>query len=628
MIQALRTALALALLASFYVLFILVGLFDVALLLLALWAQVNGASGSTNSAGSTFMVIVGSVPLLYAIGHGLMAVSRPTPVGEHTARVTRRTAPELWRTVTEVAGRVGVSPPDLLLLTAEANAAVSEEGWLLGLLPGERRLYLGLPLTMTLTRAQLRAVLAHEFGHYAGRHTRFGGVAYRVASAMEITFERLRPVPGRHGGISLGYLLAVPLRPYRWLFHRLTFAVRRRQELEADDTAAGIAGREVTAVALRTALGTAVAWRRFSQEWLEPAEDAALRPDNPFLAFRSLLEEADTDVLRIPAARFGEKPGRYDSHPPLAVRLARLAALDTDSARDDGTAAAALLPADLGRIVRRVRGLPPGTRSLPWQEWAEQAAGRPAQERAAALLRAARRTTEGGQPTLGTVLELLGDGHAGPLAREFGEEPEGDGDLHGALRALVGQHLVGAGRAHWRPAWGGESELECPGLTGRALDELVRDALATPAGLAPLRTRLAALGVDLGRPVPAGGPEPEPGSRQPASVSITPVSDEEAAAEKRKYLYLTVAVAAVALVLIVVGALSSSGDGSPALPPGIRCTYGADGNSCLNRAYPPTWNPYPGPGYGLPTPYPIVPRPTFSLDIGSLLKPVSARPRG
>jgi hypothetical protein len=89
-----------------------------------------------------------------------------------------------------------------------------------------------------------------------------------------------------------------------------------------------------------------------------------------------------------------------------------------------------------------------------------------------------------------------------------------------------------------------------------------------------------------------------------------------------------VAVAAVALVLIVVGALSSSGDGSPALPPGIRCTYGADGNSCLNRAYPPTWNPYPGPGYGLPTPYPIVPRPTFSLDIGSLLKPVSARPRG
>jgi len=54
--------------------------------------------------------------------------------------------------------------PKEVYLIADVNASVAQRGGILGV--GSRRVVgLGLPLTRILSVAQLRAVLAHEFGH-------------------------------------------------------------------------------------------------------------------------------------------------------------------------------------------------------------------------------------------------------------------------------------------------------------------------------------------------------------------------------------------------------------------------------------------------------------------------------
>jgi Zn-dependent protease with chaperone function len=58
---------------------------------------------------------------------------------------------------------------------------------------GRRYLYLGVPILQVLTVSQLRAVLAHELGHYSRGHTRFGA-RDRLAVAIRTVIGLHMPV--------------------------------------------------------------------------------------------------------------------------------------------------------------------------------------------------------------------------------------------------------------------------------------------------------------------------------------------------------------------------------------------------------------------------------------------------
>lgn len=118
---------------------------------------------------------------------------RTKPQPPHGLPVTPQEAPTLWGTVRELAQVVGTRMPDEIRLVPEINAAVMEESRLMGLVGGRRYLYIGLPLLQALSVSQIRSVLAHELGHYSGRHTRLGGVAYRGRLAIAGTVERIGP---------------------------------------------------------------------------------------------------------------------------------------------------------------------------------------------------------------------------------------------------------------------------------------------------------------------------------------------------------------------------------------------------------------------------------------------------
>jgi Zn-dependent protease with chaperone function len=218
-------------LAGFYVVSFTLLAADAALVVFMLKGMVERPS----QAGNWSLALAGSIPGVAALLYGMATVSRTEEPPPDAVALRRADAPGLWRLVEDLAGQSGTRPPGRILLTSEANASVSEEARLLGFAVGERTMNLGVPLLLWLKPVELRAVLCHELGHYAGRHTRFGAITYRGAASLRSTLFRLR-MTARSDDARIGYawLFQAAIGVYAWVYLRLTLAVRRRhQELEA-----------------------------------------------------------------------------------------------------------------------------------------------------------------------------------------------------------------------------------------------------------------------------------------------------------------------------------------------------------------------------------------------------------
>src|SRR5262249_5394081 len=74
--------------------------------------------------------------------------------------------PKLFRELDAVALATEQRVPSEVYVTLDANASVAVHGGWMGF-GGRRVLCLGLPLIATLDAAEMRATLAHEFGHFA-----------------------------------------------------------------------------------------------------------------------------------------------------------------------------------------------------------------------------------------------------------------------------------------------------------------------------------------------------------------------------------------------------------------------------------------------------------------------------
>ena len=85
--------------------------------------------------------------------------------------------PKLFQMIRGVASATKQEMPAEVYLVGDMNAWVAHRGGLMGL--GARGIMgLGLPLLQTLSVSELRAVLAHEFGHYHGGDTKLGRFVY------------------------------------------------------------------------------------------------------------------------------------------------------------------------------------------------------------------------------------------------------------------------------------------------------------------------------------------------------------------------------------------------------------------------------------------------------------------
>ena len=241
-------------------------------------------------------------------------------------RIRKEDAPELFALVDATRKRLRAPRPHVVLAQNDVNAAISQVPRL-GILGWQRNyLMLGLPLMRSLSAAEFEAVLAHEFGHLAGSHGRFGTWIYRQRSFWSRILPKLEEKESV--GASLFRRFLEWFTPY---FQAYTFVLGRLQEYEADRAAAeGGSPRTMADALVRVELA---AHRVAENFW--PSVGRAMRqvPEAPARLFVDLGERlqqgerlgedaASDEVILENALQVETTLG--DTHPALRDRLAAL----------------------------------------------------------------------------------------------------------------------------------------------------------------------------------------------------------------------------------------------------------------------------------------------------------------
>jgi len=191
--------------------------------------------------------------------------------------VTQSEQPELYTFLHQLADEIGAPKPHRVFITPEVNAAVFYDLSLLNLLfPSKKNLIVGLGLVNVLTLTELKAVLAHEFGHFAQNSMVVGRwvyVAQQIIAHMVSVRDWLDSVVRFISGIDLriawiGWILSIILWSLRSLMDTLfkiviiaERALSREMEFNADLVAVSVTGSDALVNALYKLQAADQAWR-------------------------------------------------------------------------------------------------------------------------------------------------------------------------------------------------------------------------------------------------------------------------------------------------------------------------------------------------------------------------------
>ncbi|HEU4501766.1 MAG TPA: M48 family metallopeptidase [Nitrospira sp.] len=279
----------------------------------------DGHSGG----GALFKVGAGLVILATVIARALwVRLTPPTGIELH-----REDAPRLFLLIEKLTTALQTPPFHHVLIVNELNAAVVQTPRL-GIFGWQRNyLLLGMPLMLTFTPAQFRAVLAHEFGHLGRQHGRFFGWIYRA----RVTWWRLlQEMTARQHWAS--FVFTKFLGWYAPFFNAYSFVMARAQEYEADRNAALLVGPHC----MKDTLASLAVIGRMLQESFWPSLDQkTLESETPPSSYLTELtltvgSEAQRDrASSFFAEEINAKTGYADTHPSLGDRLAALNKLPT-----------------------------------------------------------------------------------------------------------------------------------------------------------------------------------------------------------------------------------------------------------------------------------------------------------
>ena len=481
---------------------LLLGVYVLAAVVVAGMGGLVYLAATAGSGAAAVKVGIVAVLVALALGKGVVSSLRTPPLEEHGVALTPEAQPRLWSEVRALAGQVGVRAPDEIRLLPEVNAAVSEQSRWLGLTQGRRTMYIGAPLLIGLSTDQMRSVLAHEFGHYSGRHTALAGVSYRGLEAIRRMIANLGP------DSWVGKLF----RLYGRLYLAVSHSVNRRQELEADRFSAEVAGRQSAIAAMRELPVIGQAWTFFIEAYASLGQARGQRPEAMLAGFQQLWShpERQGQLAQVRASEPDESRTVYDTHPSTAERIRAFEALPDDGRSDHSGPALDLLEspgaamADLERWMFEESALT----GVSWDRLVSESGAATAAEAASTLTSAA----EAGaveSATLGAILEALRAARAHALVAPLVTDGATADQRSAAAAHFVGQAIVASlvqtRGADYRVDWGGPWQLVAS--SGAELDPwpLVEAAVASPDGVPPLEAWMAAHDVPLDfRAEPAG----------------------------------------------------------------------------------------------------------------------------
>jgi Zn-dependent protease with chaperone function len=281
------------------------------------------------------LAIIGAAAIytLYAI---VRSVFTRVEEGEPGRPLPRGEAPRLWSLTEEVADEVGVRPVDAIYVTPAPSIAVTERGSIWKKLRGAGRRYLilGLGALPGMSQGQLKAILAHEYGHFSNRDTAGGNLARRVRVSMNRMAYGLA-VSGQARWYNPAWLF---VRGFNRIFLRITLGASRLQEILADRYAAATYGVQTFIGGLRHIIRQSLAFNAQVAHEVKAAQTEGRDLRNLY----ALPPLEDDEQIRQLREKEGEVMGRptspYDSHPAPRERLALLEQMDAINCAAGGAA--------------------------------------------------------------------------------------------------------------------------------------------------------------------------------------------------------------------------------------------------------------------------------------------------
>lgn len=330
-------------LLGFGILALLLGVVGLGLLLLVgLVAVVAFTGGKALLLLAKFgkLVFLLAIPLWYLIVAAVKAlfVRLPAPQGRE---LTREEAPALFAALDDMRQRMRGPRFHHVLIVDEVNAAVVQRpAW--GLFGWPRNyLLLGLPLLECMTPHEALAVVAHEYGHLAGSHSRFSAFIYRLRHTWGTVQDHVGAVQG-----WLAKLVAPMVRWYAPYFNAYTFVLARADEYQADKASAQLVGHRNAAHALKRVNVEGSRHERFMERTFERIEHEVAPPADLLHRWAAHVGQmpAQEDAREWLVRALDRRPNVWDTHPTLRARLDALALpdepLDAPPPQREGASAA------------------------------------------------------------------------------------------------------------------------------------------------------------------------------------------------------------------------------------------------------------------------------------------------
>lgn len=176
----------------------------------------------------------------------------------HLTEITEETEPKLFHFIREIVNEAGTDFPKKIYLSPEVNASVFYDSsfWSL-FFPVKKNLQIGLGLVNTITLQELKAILAHEFGHFSQKSMKVGSYVYYVNQVIfnmlyeNDSFDKMIQKWGNISGyFSIFLVISVKIiEAIQWVLKKMYdiininyLALSREMEFHADEVAANIAG--------------------------------------------------------------------------------------------------------------------------------------------------------------------------------------------------------------------------------------------------------------------------------------------------------------------------------------------------------------------------------------------------
>ncbi len=181
--------------------------------------------------------------------------------------ITRNQEPQLFALIDEVVSQLDVKPPKKVFLAPDVNASVfyNSSFWSM-FFPVRKNLRIGLGLMNALNREELRAVIAHEFGHFSQRSMAVGSYVYTV---NQVIFNLVNNDEGFNNLANRIASISAYIYPFVWVAMKVVQGARwllaqmykvinlsylglsREMEYHADAVAAALGGGHGLASGLR-----------------------------------------------------------------------------------------------------------------------------------------------------------------------------------------------------------------------------------------------------------------------------------------------------------------------------------------------------------------------------------------